>query len=79
MKHDPEVNIYFAESHFDLATIYLSDLKEKPMNKEQLEALQKVLDYLSDEKGDYEAQGCPENHIYADVQKLEQFLGQPSI
>lgn len=49
------------------------------MNEEQLDALQNLLNYLSDEKSDYEAQECPKNHIYIDMQKLEQFLGQPSI
>lgn len=49
------------------------------MNDEQLEALRRVLDYLHEEKDDYELQDFPKNHIYIDIQKLEQFLGQPTI
>jgi hypothetical protein len=48
------------------------------MTKAQLQALKKVIEYLSDEKEDFDTQGRPENHIYSDIQKLEEYLGQPS-
>jgi hypothetical protein len=55
--------------------------KWKKIHREQVEAeaLRRVLDYLSDEKDDYEAQGCPENHIYADIKKIEMILGRSNI
>ena len=49
------------------------------MTDEQLQALRNIIEYLSDEKEDFGAQGKPEKHIYADIQKLEQYLGQSNI
>ena len=44
------------------------------MNKEQLQALARILDYLKDEKADFEKQDAEgrENHIYPDIYFLEQ-------
>jgi hypothetical protein len=53
--------------------------KWKKIHREQVEALRRVLDYLSDEKDDYEAQGFPENHVYADIKKIEMVLGRSNI
>jgi len=42
--------------------------------KADRQALKEVLDYLSGEKSDYEAQGNPRSHIYLRIQKLEKYL-----
>lgn len=42
--------------------------------KQDQKALNVVLDYLCDEKSDYQSQGEPQNHIYLSIQRLEKYL-----
>lgn len=41
---------------------------------QMLKALENVIEYLSGEKNDYEAQNEPDNHIYRDIEVLENYL-----
>jgi|GEM_PF-5846136 len=47
------------------------------MNQEEKKALQKVLEYLHEEKKDFEAYTeKPSEHIYSSIQILEKYLTQ---
>jgi len=44
------------------------------MNQQEIIALQKIIEYLAEEKEDYKAQGKPVNHIYEHVSVIEKWL-----
>jgi len=44
------------------------------MNQQEIIALQKIIEYLAEEKKDYKAQGKPANHVYEHVSVIEKWL-----
>jgi|WetSurMetagenome_2_1015567.scaffolds.fasta_scaffold517071_2 hypothetical protein len=44
------------------------------MNQQEIKALERVIEYLSEEKADYESSGNRKNHIYNDIAILENWL-----
>jgi len=44
------------------------------MNQQEIIALKRIVEYLADEKKDYEMSGKPANHIYEDVAVVEKWL-----
>lgn len=51
----------------------MSDSKAQ-LPKRSQKALNEVLNYLCDEKSDFEMRGKPRGHIYLSIQELEKYL-----
>jgi hypothetical protein len=46
------------------------------MDEKTYKSLLNILDYLKDEKRDWEENGKPENHIYNDIQRLSNWADE---
>jgi hypothetical protein len=47
------------------------------MEPELMESLHRILDYLHDDEiKDWDESGCPSDHIYIDVRRLMNWLGE---